>query len=157
MKKRKSWPKYFIDIAKTVAERSTCDKLSVGAVIVKGNRILCTGYNGALPGREHCDEIGHDLDEQGHCVRVIHAEQNAICQAAKYGINLSRSSIYVTHSPCFQCYKLIMASGIIEIQWDKNYHYNKRMNSYMYKRQGLGIQIEDFSIKKIYPGVNEHV
>lgn len=108
---RPSWDAYFMDIAFTVAQRSTCDRAHVGAVIVRERRILTTGYNGAPAGLPHCDEIGH-LMIDGHCVRTLHAEQNAIIQAALHGISIEESTIYVTHQPCLTCAKMIINAGI---------------------------------------------
>ncbi|MCB0159778.1 MAG: dCMP deaminase, partial [Caldilineaceae bacterium] len=83
---RPSWDEYFMDIAFTVAQRSTCDRAHVGCVLVRDRRMLCTGYNGAPAGLPHCDEVGH-LMIDGHCVRTLHAEQNAIIQAALHGVS----------------------------------------------------------------------
>lgn len=108
---RPSWDAYFMDIAFTVAQRSTCDRAHVGAVIVRERRILTTGYNGAPAGLPHCDEVGH-LMIDGHCVRTLHAEQNAIIQAALHGISIEGSTIYVTHQPCLTCAKMIINAGV---------------------------------------------
>ena len=104
---RVSWEKYFINIAVEVSKRSTCDRKNVGAVIVKDKMILSTGYNGSIRGLPHCDEIGHEM-VNGHCVRTTHAEANAIVQAAKNGVKIKGSEIYVTASPCYDCFKLIV-------------------------------------------------
>lgn len=90
---RPTWDDYFINIAKAVAERSTCDRAHVGAVLVREKRILTTGFNGSPAGLEHCDQIGHLLVE-GHCVRTIHAETNAIIQAALHGVSTNGSTCY---------------------------------------------------------------
>ena len=95
---RPNWDDYFMDIAFAVAERSTCDRAHVGAVLVRDRRILTTGYNGAPAGLPHCDEVGH-LIVDGHCVRALHAEQNAIIQAALHGISIQGATAYVTHQP----------------------------------------------------------
>lgn len=117
---RPSWDDYFIKIAFDVAERSTCDRAHVGAVIVRDRRILTTGYNGAPAGLPHCDEIGHLLID-GHCVRTLHAEQNAIIQAALHGVNTAESTIYVTHQPCLTCAKMIINAGIRRVVYAGNY------------------------------------
>ena len=111
---RVSWEKYFINIAVEVSKRSTCDRKNVGAVIVKNKMILSTGYNGSIRGLPHCDEIGHEM-VNGHCVRTTHAEANAIVQAAKNGVKIKGSEIYVTASPCYDCFKLIVNAGILKI------------------------------------------
>ncbi len=105
---------YFGKLAIEVASRSTCDRKHVGAVIVRDKNILSTGYNGSMRGLKHCSEIGCLIDN-GHCIRTIHAEANAIIQAAKHGVSIDNASIYVTASPCFHCFKLIANSGINKI------------------------------------------
>lgn len=108
---RQDWDDYFLDLAEKVATRSTCDRLHVGAVIVKDRNIVATGYNGSPSGLAHCDDVGH-LIKNGRCERTIHAEQNAIIQAAKHGTTIEGSEIYVTHSPCYTCAKFIITAGI---------------------------------------------
>ena len=108
---RVSWEEYFMNIAKQVASRSTCDRKHVGALIVRDKTILSTGYNGSIRGMPHCDEIGH-LMENGHCVRTTHAEQNAIVQAAVHGSSTEGGTLYSTHSPCKICAKIILNAGI---------------------------------------------
>ena len=110
-KDRVSWETYFMNIAREVATRSTCDRKHVGAVIVRDKTILSTGYNGSIKGLPHCDEAGHEMVE-GHCVRTTHAEANAIVQAAKNGVKIDSAEIYVTASPCYNCFKLIANAGI---------------------------------------------
>ncbi len=112
--KRASWDEYFMRIAIQVATRSTCDRKHVGAVIVKDKTILSTGYNGSIRGLPHCDDIGHIM-ENGHCIATVHAEANAIIQAAKNGTAIDGADIYVTASPCWNCFKLIANSGIKRI------------------------------------------
>jgi dCMP deaminase len=117
---RKDWHEYFMDIAHMVASRSTCDRKHIGAVIVKNKTILSTGYNGSIRGRPHCSEIGCDM-ENGHCVATIHAEANAIIQAAKNGVAIDGAEIYTTASPCWNCFKLIANSGINTIYYHEFY------------------------------------
>ncbi|MHA1993131.1 MAG: deoxycytidylate deaminase [Candidatus Hodarchaeales archaeon] len=117
---RSSWKKYFMKIASQVGTRSTCDRKNVGAVIVRDKTILSTGYNGSIRGLAHCDEEGHMMDE-GHCVRTVHAEANAIAQAAKNGVNLSGAEIFITSSPCWTCFKLLANSGIVKITYGEFY------------------------------------
>jgi len=113
-KERVSWETYFMNIAVEVATRSTCDRKHVGAVIVKDKTILSTGYNGSIKGLPHCDEAGHEM-VAGHCVRTTHAEANAIVQAAKNGVEINHAEIYITASPCYNCFKLIANAGIKSI------------------------------------------
>lgn len=117
---RPSWNEYFLNIANQVAKRSTCERAQVGAVIVKQKRILTTGYNGSPRGLAHCTEVGCLMDN-GHCVRTLHAEQNAIIQAALHGVITEGATIYVTHQPCFNCAKSIINAGITEIVYDREY------------------------------------
>ncbi len=117
---RPSWDEYFIKITLAVAERSTCDRAHVGAVLVKDKRILTTGFNGSPSGQEHCDNIGHLLVD-GHCVRTIHAETNAIIQAALHGVSTKGATCYVTHFPCIHCTKTLINAGIARIVYVNNY------------------------------------
>jgi dCMP deaminase len=109
-----------MNIARTVAERATCDRKHVGAVIVRDKTILSTGYNGSIRGMEHCDEAGH-LMEDGHCVRTVHAEANAILQAAKNGTAIDGATLYSTASPCWPCFSLVANSGIRRIVFGDAY------------------------------------
>ena len=117
---RVSWGTYFMNIAKEVATRSTCDRKYVGAVIVREKTILSTGYNGSIKGLPHCDEAGHEMVND-HCIRTTHAEANAIVQAAKNGVQINQSEIYVTASPCYNCFKLIANAGIKTIYYGEFY------------------------------------
>jgi dCMP deaminase len=119
-RQRVDWDDYFMRIAREVATRSTCDRKHVGAVIVRDKMILATGYNGSLRGLPHCDEVGH-LMQEGHCVRTVHAEANAIVQAARNGVRTDGAGIYVTASPCFACFKLIANAGIIRVVFGEFY------------------------------------
>ena len=117
---RVSWETYFMNVATEVATRSTCDRKHVGAVIVRNKNILSTGYNGSIKGLPHCDEVGHEMVD-GHCIRTTHAEANAIVQAAKNGVSIDNSEIFVTASPCYNCFKLIANSGIKVIYYRELY------------------------------------
>jgi dCMP deaminase len=117
---RPSWDDYFMGIALQVARRSTCDRARVGAIIVKDRRILTTGYNGSPAGLPHCDEIGH-LMVNDHCVRTLHAEQNAIIQAALHGVGVAGGTMYVTHQPCLTCAKMIINAGIRRVVFAGQY------------------------------------
>jgi dCMP deaminase len=125
---RKSWDEYFMSIAELVAQRSTCMRRHVGAVIVMDKRILATGYNGAPSGTAHCIEIGCLREkmniprgERHEICRGIHAEQNAIIQAANFGVNISTGVIYTTHQPCFICTKMIINAHISKIIYKEEY------------------------------------
>jgi len=117
-RKRVPWDEYFMNIATEVATRATCDRKHVGAVIVRNKTILSTGYNGSPRGLPHCDEVGHELKEMGgkeSCVRTVHAEANAIVQAARTGTAIEGAEIYTTASPCYDCLKLLINAGITRI------------------------------------------
>lgn len=115
---RKSWDEYFLDVADVVATRSTCPRLSVGAVIVQGKRIIATGYNGSKPGEDHCEDVGC-LMVDNHCKRTIHAEVNAI-QEVRYA-DLMFSTLYVTHKPCKICQHAIDQTPIDRIVYRTEY------------------------------------
>jgi dCMP deaminase len=120
MAERASWDEYFMNIARVVSSRSTCPRKSVGAVIVRDKTILSTGYNGSIRGMPHCTEAGHMM-ENGHCVATIHAESNAILQAARNGVMIDGGTIYVTASPCWNCFKEVANSGIRRIVYGEFY------------------------------------
>lgn len=129
MNKRPSWISYFMEITELVAKRSTCLRREVGAIIVKDRHILSTGYNGPPKGVPHCDELGGCLrerlnipsGERHEICRAVHAEQNAIIQAAKLGINIEGSDMYITTHPCFICAKMIINAGIRRIYINEGY------------------------------------
>ncbi|MEW6061473.1 MAG: dCMP deaminase family protein [Bacteroidota bacterium] len=125
---RIDWHDYFMNIAEQVATRSTCARKHVGAVIVRDKTILSTGYNGSLRGAPHCDEVGHDI-ENDHCVRTVHAEANAVAQAAKHGVRIDQSEIYVTASPCLTCFKLLANAGITAVYF-KEFYRDERITRY---------------------------
>ena len=106
-----------MDLAKMAATRSTCDRASVGCVIVKDQRILSTGYNGSIKGLPHCDEVGHLLIG-GSCVRGLHAEENAIASAAKHGVSIDGCTVYITHFPCWRCFRSLVQAGTEMIVYD---------------------------------------
>ena len=139
---RVSWDEYFMNIAREVSTRSTCDRKYVGAVIVRDRIILATGYNGSIRGMPHCDEAGHLL-EDGHCVRTVHAEANAIVQAARNGVRIDGAGIYVTASPCWICFRLIANAGINRIAFGEFY----RDGRVYEMSQALGIELVDMSVK----------
>ncbi len=127
---RPSWDEYFMEIAHTVSKRATCDRGRSGCVIARDRQILVTGYVGSPIGLPHCDDVGHQmkkvLHEPGHatmhCVRTVHAEQNAICQAARLGISISGATLYCRMTPCRVCAMLIINCGIKRVVCEKKYH-----------------------------------
>lgn len=124
---RKSWDQYFMDMATLASERSTCDRLAVGCVLVKDNRVIATGYNGSIHKHEHCDEVGH-LMVEGGCKRTIHAESNAILQCARNGIATDGAIAYVNHQPCPDCTKALNQAGIWKVLYQHAYPHRYENN-----------------------------
>ncbi|MFA6924365.1 MAG: cytidine/deoxycytidylate deaminase family protein [Bacteroidales bacterium] len=128
--KRPSWDAYFMEIANTVSKRATCDRGRSGCVIARDKQILVTGYVGSPIGLPHCDDIGHQMKKiiheddkiTNHCVRTVHAEQNAICQAAKLGIALQGATLYCRMTPCRTCAMMIINCGVKRVVCEKKYH-----------------------------------
>jgi dCMP deaminase len=120
MDTRDSWDIYFLKIAHQVATRATCDRKHVGCVITKHRAILATGYNGSIRGMAHCDDAGHMMRDS-HCVRTLHAEANALVQAARNGVRVEGATLYSTAFPCWECFKLVTNSGVREIVYDEPY------------------------------------
>ena len=147
---RPSWDEYFMEIANTVSKRATCDRGRSGCVIVRDRQILVTGYVGSPKGLPHCDDVGHQLrkvlHEDGsitqHCVRTVHAEQNAICQAAKLGISLNNGTLYCRMTPCRVCAMLIINCGITRVVCEQKYHDGAESEE-MFRK--AGVQLDFFS------------
>lgn len=131
---RPSWDKYFMKIVEMVGTRGTCDRGRIGCVITKNQRIISTGYVGSPIGLPHCDEIGHEMHtvthpdghQSRHCIRTTHAEQNAICQAAKIGISLDGATLYIKMTPCYTCAKMLINAGIKRVVCAQDYHAGAR-------------------------------
>lgn len=128
MDERPSWDEYFLKIAQEVSHRSTCLRRQVGAILVKERRILATGYNGAPSGIRHCSEAGCTREllaipsgERHELCRGLHAEQNALLQAAYHGVAISGATIYSTHQPCVVCAKMLINAGVKEIAFEEGY------------------------------------
>lgn len=138
MTSRPSFDETFFEIARAMSERATCNRAHHGAVIVKDNQILATGYNGSEPGEPHCVDVGCQLEYttdrpndllpryDTHCVRTIHAEENAILQAARVGVSLLGATLYVTGDPCYKCMKSIIRSGIGHVKISGNHPHPSR-------------------------------
>jgi dCMP deaminase len=141
MDRRASWDEYFMNIARMVATRATCDRKHVGAVLVRDRTLLSTGYNGSIRGLGHCSEEGHMM-EDGHCVRTVHAEANAIIQAAKNGVGIDGSTIYTTASPCWPCFKLVANSGVKRIVFGEFYR-DERIFEHARR---LGIELTELTV-----------
>ncbi|HPE34394.1 MAG TPA: cytidine/deoxycytidylate deaminase family protein [Bacteroidales bacterium] len=142
--KRPSWDEYFMELANAAAKRATCDRGRSGCVIVRDKHVLVTGYVGSPMGLPHCDDVGHLMKkvyhEDGritqHCVRTVHAEQNAICQAARLGIALENGTLYCKMTPCRTCAMLIINCGIKRVVCDKKYHDGAESEE-MFKQAGI--------------------
>ena len=128
---RLEWDHYFISIALLASKRSTCSRLNVGCVITKDNRILSTGYNGFLRGAPHISRIVNNHEQF-----TVHAEQNAICDAAYRGVPLRSSLAYITHYPCLTCLKLLIAAGLSEIKYLHDYK-NDPLNAEMVNENNI--------------------
>jgi len=119
---RPDWDQYFLKMAAVVATRSTCERKQVGCVLTKDNRILSTGYGGSIKGQAHCTEVGCEIDPAtGGCIRTVHAETNAIAQAARNGVSTEGATAYVTLSPCYNCFKMLVNSGVVRIIYSEEY------------------------------------
>lgn len=132
--KRPSWDEYFIEITEMVGRRGSCDRGRAGCVIAKNNRLIATGYAGSPIGLPHCDEVGHEMhtiihedgSQTNHCIRTAHAEQNAICEAARMGIALDGATLYCKMTPCYICAKMIINCGIKRVVCAQDYHAGQR-------------------------------
>lgn len=152
---RPSWDDYFFEIANSISKRATCDRGKSGCVIVKNKQILATGFVGSPAGFAHCDEIGHQLKrlthEDGHttehCMRTIHAEQNAICQAAKTGISIEHATIYTRMTPCRTCAMLLINCGIKRVVCERKYHAGEESEE-MFKEAGIILEYKHGEIQK---------
>ena len=144
---RPSWDEYFMEVMEAISKRATCDRGKSGCVIVKNKQILVTGYVGSPMGLPHCDEVGHQfkqmLNEDGsvsqHCVRTVHAEQNAICQAAKRGVSIDGATVYCRMTPCRTCAMLLINCGITRIVCERKYHAGQESEE-MFKKVGIKIE-----------------
>ena len=152
--KRPSWDEYFLGLMDEVGNRATCDRGRSGCIVVRDKQIVCTGYVGSPPGFPHCDEAGHlmkgVIEEDGtsrmHCVRTIHAEQNAICQAARHGISLKGSTLYCKMEPCRVCAMLIISVGITKVIAKKKYHAAQETRE-MFKHAGIELIVVDDEVE----------
>lgn len=131
MENRPDWNTYFKEIVQVTSKRSPCDRLKVGCLIVKDNRIISQGYNGFLPGCPHTSIVRDDHEQA-----TIHAEQNALCDCAKRGVSCNDATAYITHYPCLICTRLLIASGICEIKYIDDYR-NDDLVEYFIKQKNV--------------------
>jgi dCMP deaminase len=152
---RPTWDEYFMEIANTVSKRASCDRGRSGCVIARDRQLLVSGYVGSPIGLPHCDEVGHQMKkmqhEDGsvtqHCVRTVHAEQNAICQAAKLGISLLGSTLYCRMTPCRTCAMLIINCGIVRVVCERKYHTGAESEE-MFKTAGVKLEYVHDEVQK---------
>lgn len=121
MGKRPSWDEYFLKLAMLASERATCPRMHCGCVIAKDKKVIATGYNGSIPGDEHCEDVGC-LVIDNHCQRTVHAEMNALMQAAKHGNSVDGATAYITNMPCTTCAKALISAGIRRIVIFSDFH-----------------------------------
>jgi dCMP deaminase len=152
---RPSWDEYFMEVANAISKRATCDRGRSGCVIARDKQILVTGYVGSPRGLPHCDDVGHQMKrvthEDGtttrHCVRTVHAEQNAICQAARLGVGIDGATLYCRMTPCRTCAMLIINCGITRVVCEKKYHDGAESEA-MFKTAGISLEYVDEEILK---------
>ena len=152
---RPSWDDYFMEVMEAISKRATCDRGRSGCVIVKNKQILVTGYVGSPMGLPHCDEVGHQfkkmINEDGtiseHCVRTVHAEQNAICQAAKLGVSIDGATVYCRMTPCRTCAMLIINCGIKRVVCERKYHAGAESEE-MFKKVGIALEYKYDELQK---------
>lgn len=153
---RPSWDEYFLNLIDPIGARGSCDRGRSGSLIVSSyHTILATGYVGAPPGMPHCDQVGHlmktVIDEQGnksqHCVRTLHAEENAILQCAKDGIRIEGSTIYCKMVPCYNCAMRILRVGVKRVVAKKRYHADG-LSMEMFKMAGVEVYVVDNTIEE---------
>ena len=152
---RPSWDDYFLGLVDQVSARATCDRGKSGCVVVRDKRIICTGYVGSPSGMPHCDDVGHEMrqviDEDGtarnHCVRTVHAEQNAICQAARYGLSLADTTLYCSMEPCRVCAMLIASSGITKVVARHRYHAGQDTR-HILSQAGVALVVMDATVER---------
>lgn len=140
------WDQYFMAQAVLLSLRSTCTRLEVGATLVKDKRIIAGGYNGSVSGDDHCIDSGCYVVE-GHCIRTIHAEMNALLQCAKLGVSTEGAEIYVTHFPCLPCTKAILQAGIKKIHYLNDYRNNEYAQNLI---QQVGVQVHQVTLESTY-------
>jgi dCMP deaminase len=137
---RPSWDQYFMGFAKAASVRATCDRQHVGAVIVVDKQVVATGYNGSVRSLPHCDDVGHDM-VGGHCVRTIHAEMNALAQAARRGVAVGGSSIYTTASPCWACFRVLVNAGITCFVYGQPYREDEHRERILQVATNLNLEV----------------
>lgn len=155
---RPTWDEYFMEVMDAISKRATCNRGRSGCVIARDNQLLVTGYVGSPVGLPHCDEVGHQMKkvihEDGsvteHCVRTVHAEQNAICQAAKNGVALDNATLYCRMTPCRVCAMLIINCGIKRVVCERKYQAGAESEE-MFKTAGVKLEFFHQDVQKYNP------
>lgn len=156
MTKRIEWDQYFISQSLLMSMRSSCTRLAVGATIVRDKRVISSGYNGSVSGDAHCVDVGCKVVE-GHCVRTVHAEVNALLQCAKFGVSTEGADIYVTHFPCLNCTKTIIQAGIKDIYYLEDYR-NSDYAQELLKHAGVNVnkvELPSYFFKQVDDELNK--
>jgi dCMP deaminase len=152
---RPSWDDYFMEVMNAIAKRATCGRGRSGCVIARDNQVLVTGYVGSPMGLPHCDDVGHQFKkvqhEDGsvteHCVRTVHAEQNAICQAAKQGVPIKGATLYCRMTPCRVCAMLIINCGIVRVVCERRYHAGVESEE-MFREAGVALEYKHDEVQQ---------
>jgi len=153
--RRPTWDEYFMKIVEMVGTRGNCDRFRGGCVVTRDRRIVVTGYNGAPVGAPTCDEAGHEMhtvvNEEGvqsrHCIRTTHAEQNAICEAARMGISLEGGTLYCQMTPCYTCAKMLINAGVKRVVCAKDYHSGQRTKE-IFQETGVAYSLVNNEVNK---------
>jgi dCMP deaminase len=152
---RPSWDEYFLKLVEVVGSRGTCDRGRSGCIIVRDKRMLSTGYVGSPIKTSHCDEVGHEMHtvkhedghESRHCIRTSHAEQNAIANAARFGVSLEGGTLYAHMTPCYTCAKMIINAGIKRVVCNLDYHAGGRSKE-IFKEAGISYELVNNKMQK---------
>jgi dCMP deaminase len=156
--RRPSWDDYFMEVANAISKRATCDRGRSGCVIARDKQLIVSGYVGSPVGFPHCDEVGHQIKkvthEDGvvteHCMRTVHAEQNAICQAARLGVSIAGATIYTRMTPCRTCAMLLINCGIKRVVCERKYHRGTESEE-MFRTAGVELVFKYDQVQE-YPG-----
>lgn len=157
MSARPSWDDYFMEVANAISKRATCDRGKSGCVIARDRQLIVSGYVGSPSGFEHCDEVGHQIKrvthENGevteHCMRTVHAEQNAICQAARLGVSIAGATVYTRMTPCRTCAMLLINCGIKRVVCERRYHKGTESEE-MFAHAGIELEFMNDEVQE-YP------
>jgi dCMP deaminase len=158
---RPSWDDYFMEVANAISKRATCDRGRSGCVIARDRQLIVSGYVGSPVGFPHCDEVGHQIKkvthEDGeiteHCMRTVHAEQNAVCQAARRGISIAGATIYTRMTPCRTCAMLLINCGIKRVVCERKYHRGTESEE-MFRQAGVELVFKHDEVQE-YPSGTE--